>query len=106
LALLDKAVIGQSTVIAFDTAFNAVALIFVFAAPVLVTFKICLHRFAHKAAKDGRGSSTGNVAPVANRPIVPAEQSIHLLSLSAGAGPGVPDANSDTHLHPQLQSAM
>jgi DHA2 family multidrug resistance protein len=49
MALLDKAVIGQSAVIAFDTAFNAVALIFVFAAPVLVAFRICLHRFAHNA---------------------------------------------------------
>jgi ABC-type uncharacterized transport system permease subunit len=29
-SLLDRAVIGQSTVIAFDTAFNAVALLFVF----------------------------------------------------------------------------
>ena len=32
--------------IAFDTAFNAVALLFVFAAPVLVTVKIGLHRYA------------------------------------------------------------
>ena len=32
-SLLGRAVTGQSTVIAFDTAFNAVALLFVFAAP-------------------------------------------------------------------------
>ena len=34
ISLLGKAVIGQSTVIAFDTAFVAVALLFVVAAPV------------------------------------------------------------------------
>jgi MFS transporter, DHA2 family, multidrug resistance protein len=48
-ALLDKALILQSTVIAFDTAFNAVALLFVFAAPLLVTIKITLHH-RHKSA--------------------------------------------------------
>jgi MFS transporter, DHA2 family, multidrug resistance protein len=50
-SLLDKVVIGQSTVIAFDTAFNAVALLFVFAAPLLVATKIGLHRYAHRAVK-------------------------------------------------------
>lgn len=45
-SLLDRLVIGQSTVIAFDTAFNAVALLFVVAAPVLVTIKVGLHRYA------------------------------------------------------------
>ena len=39
-SLLGRAVTGQSTVIAFDTAFNAVALLFVVAAPVLVAIKI------------------------------------------------------------------
>jgi MFS transporter, DHA2 family, multidrug resistance protein len=48
-SLLDRVVIDQSTVIAFDTAFNAVALLFVFAAPVLVTIKIVLHRYMHAA---------------------------------------------------------
>src|SRR5262249_44340088 len=47
VSLLDRVVIDQSTVIAFDTAFNAVALLFVFAAPVLVTIKIVLHRCMH-----------------------------------------------------------
>lgn len=47
--LLDRVVIGQSTVIAFDTAFNAVALLFVFAAPLLVATKIAFHRHAHRA---------------------------------------------------------
>jgi len=49
ISLLDRVVIDQSTVIAFDTAFNAVALLFVFAAPVLVTIKIVLHRYMHAA---------------------------------------------------------
>lgn len=49
--LLDRVVIGQSTVIAFDTAFNAVALLFAFAGPVLVATKIGLHRYAHRAVK-------------------------------------------------------
>jgi DHA2 family multidrug resistance protein len=45
-SLLGRVVAGQSTVIAFDTAFNAVALLFVFAAPVLVSIKIAFHRYA------------------------------------------------------------
>ncbi|WP_083636137.1 MFS transporter [Bradyrhizobium sp. AS23.2] len=49
ITLLDRAVIGQSTVIAFDTAFNAIALLFVFAAPMLVSVKIVLHRYMHAA---------------------------------------------------------
>jgi DHA2 family multidrug resistance protein len=44
--LLGKAVSGQATVIAFDTAFFAVALLFVFAAPLLVGIKIGLARYA------------------------------------------------------------
>jgi MFS transporter, DHA2 family, multidrug resistance protein len=48
--LLDKILIGQSTVIAFDTAFNAVALLFVFAAPMLVSVKIGLSRYAKMRA--------------------------------------------------------
>ncbi|MCV9967600.1 DHA2 family efflux MFS transporter permease subunit [Pararhizobium sp. BT-229] len=43
--ILGRVITGQSTVIAFDTAFNAVALLFVFAAPVLVTIKIGLSRY-------------------------------------------------------------
>jgi DHA2 family multidrug resistance protein len=45
-SLLGRAVIGQSTVIAFDTAFTTVALLFVIAAPVLVTIKIAFARYA------------------------------------------------------------
>ena len=50
ISLLDQVVIRQSIVIAFDTAFNAVALLFLVAAPVLVTIKIALHRYAHVQA--------------------------------------------------------
>jgi DHA2 family multidrug resistance protein len=50
IGLLGKAVIGQSTVIAFDTAFNAVALLFVAAAPVLITIKIALTRLTKARA--------------------------------------------------------
>jgi DHA2 family multidrug resistance protein len=44
-SLLGRAIIGQSTVIAFDTAFNAVALLFVVAAPVLIAIRIGLSRY-------------------------------------------------------------
>lgn len=47
-SLLGRAVAGQSTVIAFDTAFNAVALLFVIAAPVLVAIRISLSRYMRK----------------------------------------------------------
>lgn len=43
-SLLGKSVLGQATVIAFDTAFYAVALLFVVAAPLLVGIKIALAR--------------------------------------------------------------
>ena len=87
MVLLDKVVIGQSAAIAFDTAFNAVALIFVFAAPVLVTFKICLHRLAHKSATDDHRSRTTKVACVGDWAIVPSAQKNHpaLVPLAAGA---------------------
>jgi DHA2 family multidrug resistance protein len=53
-SLLGRAVASQSTVIAFDTAFNAVALLFVIAAPILVAVKIGLARYAksHAASSD------------------------------------------------------
>lgn len=44
---LVRTVNGQATVVAFDTAFNAVALLFVAAVPVLVAIKIALSRRAH-----------------------------------------------------------
>ncbi|MEI3855689.1 MULTISPECIES: MFS transporter [unclassified Ensifer] len=46
IALLGRAVTGQSVVIAFDTAFNAVALLFVVAAPILVAIKVGFARRA------------------------------------------------------------
>ncbi|MFG5864021.1 DHA2 family efflux MFS transporter permease subunit [Metapseudomonas sp. CR1201] len=49
-SLLGRVVTGQSTVIAFDTAFNAVALLFVFAAPLLVGTKILLSKHAKRRA--------------------------------------------------------
>jgi MFS transporter, DHA2 family, multidrug resistance protein len=54
-SLLGRVVTGQSTVIAFDTAFTAVALLFVIAAPVLVTIKIGFSRYATmRAARSPR----------------------------------------------------
>ena len=54
-SLLNRVVTGQSTVIAFDTAFNAVALLFVIAAPLLVAAKIGLHRYAGMRAARSLG---------------------------------------------------
>jgi DHA2 family multidrug resistance protein len=50
MSLLGRVVAGESTVIAFDTAFNAVTLLFVAAAPVLVATKIALSRCAKSHA--------------------------------------------------------
>ena len=44
--MLARAVTGQATVIAFDTAFMVVALLFVVAAPIIVSVKIVLARTA------------------------------------------------------------
>ncbi|WP_439616654.1 MFS transporter [Shinella sp.] len=52
-SLLGRSVTGQSTVIAFDTAFAAVALLFLFAAPVLVAIKITLAKRARRAQPKG-----------------------------------------------------
>jgi DHA2 family multidrug resistance protein len=61
-SLLGRVVTGQSTVIAFDTAFNAVALLFVFAAPVLVTIKIGLSRYAKMHATQSPRTEDKEVA--------------------------------------------
>ena len=64
MALLDKVVIGQSTVIAFDTAFNAVALLLVMAVPVLVAVKIGLSRYAKiREARSLRAEGQTHEAP-------------------------------------------
>jgi DHA2 family multidrug resistance protein len=60
-SLLARTVIGQSTVIAFDTAFNAVALLFVVAAPLLVVIKIVFSRYEKVRA------ARPTVRPVANQ---------------------------------------
>lgn len=49
-AMVGRAVGGQGAVIAFDTAFNLVALLFVFGAPCIVAFKILLARTMGKSA--------------------------------------------------------
>lgn len=54
-SILGRAVTGQSAVIAFDTAFNAVALLFVVAAPVLVAIKIGFARSAKARAAIAHG---------------------------------------------------
>jgi DHA2 family multidrug resistance protein len=114
MVLLDKAVIGQSMVIAFGTAFNAVALIFVVAAPMLVTFKICLHRFAHKAAKRGHTASAREAGRAPEWTIALPERKLHpaLIPLPVEARHGMilpqwpPDARGGAHLHPQMKPSM
>ena len=64
-SLLDRALIGQSTVIAFDAAFNAVALLFVFAVPVLVTVKLGLHRYAQMRAAQARRTEEPEITGIA-----------------------------------------
>lgn len=58
LMLLGRAVAGQSTVIAFNTAFNAIALLFVIAAPLLIAIKIIVAR-AGKARRARRSTEEG-----------------------------------------------
>ncbi|MCP3373010.1 MFS transporter [Bradyrhizobium cajani] len=64
-SLLDRVLIGQSTVIAFDTAFNAVALLFVFAVPVLVTIKLGLHRYAQMRVAQSRRTGEPRITGIA-----------------------------------------
>lgn len=56
-AMLGRSVTGQATVIAFDTAFNAVALLFVAAVPVIVGTKIGLAR--RTARRNPAAAATG-----------------------------------------------
>ena len=48
--MVGRAVGGQGAVIAFDTAFNLVALLFVVGAPCIVAFKILLAKTMGKSA--------------------------------------------------------
>lgn len=57
--LLGRALAGQSTVIAFDSAFIAVTLLFAVAAPMLVAIKIGFARF-------GKGVANSSTSAVAN----------------------------------------
>jgi DHA2 family multidrug resistance protein len=67
-SLLGRAVAGQSSVIAFDTAFNAVALIFVVAAPVLVTIKIGFSLYAKMHAARSTDAEEKQLMPNSIRP--------------------------------------
>jgi len=69
-SLLGRVVTGQSTVIAFDTAFCAVALLFVVAAPVLVAIKITFARLAKRHA--AAGAASANPTLVGESPPSPA----------------------------------
>jgi MFS transporter, DHA2 family, multidrug resistance protein len=63
-SLLGRTVTAQSTVIAFDTAFNAVALLFVVAAPVLVTIKIGFALYAKMHAARSAGAEETHLMPI------------------------------------------
>jgi DHA2 family multidrug resistance protein len=83
MALLGRIVTGESTVIAFDTAFNAVALLFVVAAPVLVATKIGLARHAKSRASETPGTVVLHPQPqVTRKPVETPHQSV---SLNSGA---------------------
>lgn len=57
-SLLGRVIVSQSTVIAFDTAFNAVALLFIVAAPVLAAIKIGLSRHVKGETQGQAGACT------------------------------------------------
>jgi hypothetical protein len=53
VSLLDLLLIGQSTVIAFNTAFDAVAIVFVVAAPILIAVTIVLSKDREELIANG-----------------------------------------------------
>ena len=53
VSLLDLLLIGQSTVIAFNAAFDAVAIVFVFAAPILIAVTIVLSKDREELIANG-----------------------------------------------------
>ena len=55
-AMLARAVSGQAMVIAFETGFNLVALLFVLAAPIVIAVKIVLARTSRRRAADWKPS--------------------------------------------------
>ncbi|PZR93213.1 MAG: MFS transporter [Stutzerimonas stutzeri] len=74
-SFLGRLVTGQSAVIAFDTAFNAVALLFVVAAPLLVAIKIGLHKYAHAHHAAGHGPAPAEPIPL--QPRAPVQEQAH-----------------------------
>ena len=62
-ALMDRILIGEATVIAFNAAFNAVALLFVFAAPGLIAIKIVLHKAGHQETPHAAARAPARVEP-------------------------------------------
>jgi MFS transporter, DHA2 family, multidrug resistance protein len=82
MSLLSRVVTGQSTVIAFDTAFNAVALLFVVAAPVLVTIKIALHRYMNSHAAQSPRTAVLHQLQVKREPDEGPLQAIPLNSIA------------------------
>ncbi|KAB0268556.1 DHA2 family efflux MFS transporter permease subunit [Microvirga brassicacearum] len=67
MSLLGRVVTGQSTVIAFDTAFNAVALLFVVAAPALIAIKVGLSRYVKSQAEQSSEPVVLQPRPQVNR---------------------------------------
>lgn len=82
-SLLGRAVTGQATVIAFDLAFNAVALLLVVAVPVMIGVKIALSRRA--AAVSGDAAASAPVTPLV-APQDPSDQAAHWPPVLKAAG--------------------
>jgi DHA2 family multidrug resistance protein len=77
--LLGRVVTGQATVIAFDTAFAAVALLFVIAAPAVVAIKIGLSRYVKMRAARLPGAGDGVLAQM----VSPAQRALFSRRSSA-----------------------
>lgn len=77
MGLLGRTLTGQSTVLAFDTAFAAIALLFVVAAPVLVSIKVAfaLHAKRRAAQLSQTGPLCTNLAMKPHREINTVERS-------------------------------
>jgi DHA2 family multidrug resistance protein len=71
IGLLGRTVTGQSTVIAFDTAFAAIALLFVVAAPVLVSIKIAFALYAKARTPQSTQAKESHMIQLAPTPAQP-----------------------------------
>lgn len=103
-SLLGRAVTGQSTVIAFDTAFNAVALLFVFAAPILVAIKIIFAKL-EKHAETAPGTIVSKPSPPMREET---KRETALAGSDGGAGvraDSIVNAVKDVGEAPRLESA-